>query len=242
MGWWGESADWGALARAGPGGAVVHAALRSHGPGPTPPAPLAAGLSRCHVRPQPRGAGPGARRPGGAEGAERSCRLPSSAARRAAPSTPLAAAASSSPQPGPASPLGSAVLRSHDLRLLPPPGAARAVQVTRCPGNGRRSAERLGFQVSSPRPAPRGRVLGPETRPLVGQSEPPAARPPLRCPCQGNGRPPLTWVPDPDWSPGRLQQNPLCLCFPALLAFSTPCVQGLGTGAPDLTTPRFSVM
>ncbi|KAJ8798050.1 hypothetical protein J1605_016933 [Eschrichtius robustus] len=57
--------------------------MRPCGPGPAPPAPPAAGLSRCHVRPQRRGAGPGARPAGGAERAERSCRLPSSAARGA---------------------------------------------------------------------------------------------------------------------------------------------------------------
>lgn len=212
----------GALARAGPGGAAVHAALISHGPGPAPPAPPAAGLSRCHVRPQPRGAGPGARRTGGAEGAERSCRLPSSAARRAAPSTPLAAAASSSPQPGPASPLGSAVLRSHGLRLLPPPGAARAVQVTRCPGNGRRSAGCLGFQVSSPRPAPRGRVLGPETRPLVGQSEPPAPSLPL----SGQWETSPYLGPGPRLEPQEAKAGPALRLFPNAPGFLHPACSG----------------
>lgn len=56
MGGKGGARGSGALARAGRGGAAVHAALWPRGPSPAPPAPPAAGLSRCHVRPQRRGA------------------------------------------------------------------------------------------------------------------------------------------------------------------------------------------
>ena len=197
--------------------------MRPCGPGPAPPAPPAAGLSRCHVRPQRRGAGPGARPAGGAERAERSCRLPSSAARGALQPPrrrppPAAAAASSSPQPGAVPPLSSAVQRPLGLRLLPPPGAARAVQVTALPR--KREAEHRAPGFPRPLPAPSAARAGPRAR----DAPPRGTVPTAGFSCRRNGSPPLTWVPDPYWRPRRLKHDPLSLCFPTLLALSTPSV------------------
>lgn len=83
-------------------------------PQPRPGAARSSRRSRCHVRPQPRGAGPGARRAGGTERAERRRRLPSSAAPRAAPSTP--------PPPPPLPPLSRV-----PSFLSAPPGCARSL-------------------------------------------------------------------------------------------------------------------
>ncbi|XP_013364578.1 PREDICTED: serine/arginine repetitive matrix protein 1-like, partial [Chinchilla lanigera] len=90
------------------------------------------------------------------------------------------------PRPRPPPPRGA--LRPPPRRRLPrrppplrrPPLARRDSASARCgsrrAGNSaarKREAERgrLGSRLSSPRPAPRGRVLGPETRPLAGQSD-----------------------------------------------------------------------
>lgn len=91
----------GALVGAGPGGAAVHAALRLRPAAPGLPGSRApaAGLSRCHVRPPRRGAGPGTRPAGGAERAERRRLLPAACSppppppgRAPEPSPPLCAA------------------------------------------------------------------------------------------------------------------------------------------------------
>lgn len=166
--------------------------MRPCGSGSAPPAAPAAGLSRCHVRPQRRGAGPGTRPAGGAERAERSCRLPSSAARRAAPSTPppaTAASPSSSPWPGAVAPLRCGVLRSLALRLLPPPGAARAVQVTALPR--KREAERGAPGFPGPLPAPRAARAGPRTRDAPPRGTVRTAGRPYTAPARGKGDRPL---------------------------------------------------
>lgn len=84
----------------------------------------------------------------------------------------------------------AAARRSLGWRLLPPPGAARAVQVAALPR--KREAERRapGFQVPSPRPAPRG--AGPRARdaPPRGTART-AGRPPLRGPGLAKGDLPL---------------------------------------------------
>lgn len=184
--------------------------MRPCGPGPAPPAPPAAGVSRCHVRPQRCGPGCAPGRRGRASRAQLPP-APSAAPRRAL----HAAAAPSSPQPAAGPPLRTAGLRSLGLRLLPPPGAARAVQVTALPR--KREAERRAPGFPGLLPAPSAARAGPRAR----DAPPRGTVRTAGRPCQGKGRPPLTWVPDPNWSPGRLQQDPLCLCFPRLLALST---------------------
>lgn len=214
--------------------------MRPCGPGPAPPAPPAAGLSRCHVRPQRRGAGPGARPAGGAERAERSCRLSSSAARGALQPPHRRRRRLSLPRAGccPRSP--SAVQRSLGLRLLPAPGAARAVQVTALPR--KLEAERRAPGFPRPLPAPSAARAGPRARDAPPRGTVPTAGRPFAAPAGRNGSPPFTWVPDPGWSPGRREQAPLCLGFPALQAVSTQSGRVLGTGVPNLITPGFSLV
>ena len=167
--------------------------MRPCGPGPAPPAPPAAGLSRCHVRPQRRGAGPGARRAGWAERAERSCRLPSSAARCA-----LQSPRRRPPPPPPPLPSPRRVpyllsvpqlLGSLGLRLLPPPGAARAVQVTVLPR--KREAERRAPGFPGLLPAPSAARAGPRARDAPPRGTVPTAVRPFAVPPGGKGACPL---------------------------------------------------
>ncbi|CAN0451029.1 unnamed protein product [Rangifer tarandus platyrhynchus] len=203
--------------------------MRPCGPGPAPPAPPAAGLSRCHVRPQRRGAGPGARPAGGAERAERSCRLSSSAARGALQPPRRRRRRLSLPQAGccPRSP--SAVQRSLGLRLLPAPGAARAVQVIAL--SRKLEAERRAPGFPRPLPAPSAARAGPRARDAPPRGTVPTAGRPFAASAGRNGSPPFTWVPDPGWGPGRREPAPFCLGFPALRAVSTPSGRALGTGS-----------
>lgn len=212
--------------------------MRPCGPGPAPPAPPAAGPLTLPCASAAARCGPGCapRRRGRASRAQ----LPPAllrGARRPSASTPPPAARRRLFLP-PAGCYPSSQLRRSanalGLRLLPPPGAARAVQVTALPR--KREAEHRAPGFPRPLPAPSAARAGPRAR----DAPPRGTVPTAGCSCRRNGSPPLTWVPDPDWRPRRLEQDPLSLCFPTLLALSTPRVQALAQVAPNLTTPRFS--
>lgn len=186
--------------------------------------PCAPAAARC---------GPGARPAGGAERAERGCRLPPSAARRAAPSTPPAAA---SPARGRApSLLPAAARRSLGLRPVPPPGAARAVQVAALPRKPEAERRAPGFQVPSPRPAPRG--AGPRARDAPPRGTVRAAgRPPLRSPGLAEGDLPLPASQTQTGAPRSLSKTRSASTSPPRGA------RLLAQVAPHRTTPPFPVV
>lgn len=211
--------------------------MRPCGPGPAPPAPPAAGPLTLPCASAAARCGPGCapRRRGRASRAQ----LPPAllrGARRPSASTPPPAARRRLFLPPAGCYPSSQLRRSANARLATSASA-------RCGsgGAGNRAAPETGggapgARVPASLPAPSAARAGPRAR----DAPPRGTVPTACCSCRRNGSPPLTWVPDPDWRPRRLEQDPLSLCFRTLLALSTPRVQALAQVAPNLTTPRFS--
>ncbi|XP_047411747.1 atherin-like [Sciurus carolinensis] len=194
---------------------------------PAPPAPPAARLSRCHVRPQQRGAG----RVRPAAQAERSG--PSAAA--ACPPPPPAPC--SPPAASPAgrrssSPLGRCELAR--FATLPPPGAARAVQVTALPR--KREAERRAPGFPGLLPALSATRAGPRARDAPPRGTVRTADHPCAAPAKGMGDCRLPGIQSQTGAQ-EVRTRPSLPRLPSATGSPTPSVQGSGTGGPN--TPAF---
>ncbi|CAD7675486.1 unnamed protein product [Nyctereutes procyonoides] len=186
--------------RRGPCGPAAPA-RRSRAPGLPRSGSRAPGLPRSRRRPLTLPCAPAAARcgPGDAPGRRgRASRAPPPAPRR-----PLPAARSPPPPPPPpgrapepSPPRRSAPARPPARRLRPPPGAARAVQVTALPR--KREAERRAPGLPGPLPAPGAARADPRTR----DAPPRGTVRTARSPGSGKAAPPLTWARDSAGAPG----------------------------------------